>query len=368
MANAVNTNKAAVYDAKLYEAAGINPAKVIPHSRQCCSKAKQADLLPKIRQSLRVLDEEDFIHRGTWYNLPDGLTGELVERMLYYKGELMLFNLADKFYMLPYTLAGNIDCYSQFLEVSPIPFGAAARVDAKGNPLPWVKGLTRKVLYEVVDEPTLDIYEHYCVLLKDYTPQLSETIAPRYQLQEPIISLMSECPCLERTSLITHSGVKGVRVQNEDTSNQVDDAAQAVYGCAISGSAWVPITAPMEFQEIAATGAIDAQSYSMAMQSLDNLRLSLMGCKSGGLFEKGSHMLQSEQDMNEQRCEGVLKDAIARRQNFCDIVNSAFGLNIWYEADDETEQLLTAQQQIEQQQAAANNQGGQPNNDRQLQN
>jgi hypothetical protein len=42
------------------------------------------------------------------------------------------------------------------------------------------------------------------------------------------------------------------------------------------------------------TGAA-AEEFMRSMQSLDNLRLSQLGLDNGGMFQKNSHMLESEQ-------------------------------------------------------------------------
>ena len=60
----------------------------------------------------------------------------------------------------------------------------------------------------------------------------------------------------------------------------------------------------------------------LAMQSLDNLRLSGYGIDNGGLFEKKAHELQSEADINGGPVGLVMQDGLSIRQNFCNIVNS----------------------------------------------
>ena len=69
----------------------------------------------------------------------------------------------------------------------------------------------------------------------------------------------------------------------------------------------------------------------LAMQSLDNFRLSTYGLENGGLFHKKQQMLQSEQEMNDGNTSLVYQDSLTRRQEFCNIVNSIWGLNIWCE-------------------------------------
>ena len=69
----------------------------------------------------------------------------------------------------------------------------------------------------------------------------------------------------------------------------------------------------------------------LAMQSLDNLRLSGYGIDNGGLFEKKAHELQTEADINGGPVGLILQDGLSIRQNFCNIVNSIWGIGIWCE-------------------------------------
>ena len=75
-----------------------------------------------------------------------------------------------------------------------------------------------------------------------------------------------------------------------------------------------------------------ADEFMMALQSLDNFRLSTYGLDNGGLFQKRQHMLQSEEEMNMAGGGSVgliMQDGLSIRQRFCDIVNSIWGLGIW---------------------------------------
>ena len=72
----------------------------------------------------------------------------------------------------------------------------------------------------------------------------------------------------------------------------------------------------------------------MAMTALDNLRLSTYGIDNGGLFLKQAHTLQAEADMAAPNIKSVYQDRLSIRQNFCNIVNSIWGLGIWCEASE----------------------------------
>lgn len=57
--------------------------------------------------------------------------------------------------------------------------------------------------------------------------------------------------------------------------------------------------------------------------------MSLYGLDNGGLFQKKSHMLEAEQEMNAGNVGLILRDSLNQRQTFCNRVNSIWGLGIW---------------------------------------
>ena len=94
-----------------------------PFAKRC-----MCDFKGEIKKNLRVLDEQNAIHRYVWYDLPPGLDGELIERMLYLRGQLAFFYLEplNRFYCLPYALAGDIDVYGRYLKITPLIFAAVS--------------------------------------------------------------------------------------------------------------------------------------------------------------------------------------------------------------------------------------------------
>lgn len=291
------------------------------------------DFKGEIKKNLRVLDEQNAIHRYEWYNLPPGLTGELLERMLYFKGQLAFFYLEDvgRFYCLPYGLSGDTDVYGRYLEIVPLVFnGGKKGGDGKGADKPFVTGFTRRPLYEVpgYDADLLKAMSEGAVLIKDYTPQLSETIIPRAVLIDGVLEMMSECLPMARTALISASGVKGMRVGSDDEADEVREASQAVFESALTGNQYVPVKGMQEFQELGDGSALKVEDFLLDMQALDNFRLSLHGLDSGGLFQKKSHMLEGEQEMNESRSRAALQDGLSLRQAACDIINGTWGIGV----------------------------------------
>lgn len=325
---------AKITDKELMIQAGIDPKTGLPIKLAGPQGATDVGLKSEIARVLRIVDEQDAVNRYTWYNLPDGLTGQLLERMMYYKGQLMFFYIPtdEKFYMLPYALDGNIDVYGKFLRVTPLPY-KGGMTDSKGKELPWISGLVRDPVYEVPTDEDIDI-ENVCVLLKDYTPQNSETIIPRQILNDPIVMAEAEAFPLARTNLVNNCGVEGIRVNDQDSASQVEYANNALVNAALNGRKYIPTVSQIEMQELSGGSAVKSEEYLLYMESLDNFRLSLYGLDNGGLFQKKAHMLESEQQMNGANTGRMLQDGLTLRQNFCDIVNAIWGLGIWCEVSE----------------------------------
>ena len=318
----------------LYQA-GINPKTGLPlkvGSNPCTLK-------DDIKKFLRLIDEEDAVNRYTWYNLPCNITSQELERMLYYRGQLAFFYMKDldEFYFMPYALDGTIDFYGRFNTIHPIPMTSGTD-DANGKAqAEYLAGLKLKCVYGIkidgVDD--IDLYNS-CVLLHDYTKQLSQTIISRQVVNEPLLDTMAECIPYLRTSLILGTGINGMRVADADQEDSVLDAARSLENAALTGKPWIPIVGAAEFQELTPGSAMKSEEFMLAMQSLDNLRLSGYGLMNGGLFEKKAHILESENAVNQSNVGLVLQDGLSIRQNFCNIVNSIWGLGIWCEINEST--------------------------------
>ena len=322
-------------------AAGIDPKTGLPlkNENEIASITKS-----EIKKVLRILDEQDAINRFTWYNLPNGLNSRLIERILYYRGQGMFFKLEERYFFLPYALNGTIDVYGRYTYVTPLPFNGKSTPDGKEKP--FIGGLKRRCIYDVILPETLikdgeidwekidKKQEECCVLLKDYSEQYSQANIPRQTLQDPILDIMAEMFPFLRTSLLNATGVDGMRVGTQDEAANVELASRSINKAALNGKKWIPVVGNIDFQELTSKPVGKAEEFLLTMQSLDNFRLSLYGLDNGGLFQKKSHILEAEQQMNTGTTGLVLRDSLLYRQEFCNIVNSIFGLAIWVEASE----------------------------------
>ena len=192
---------------------------------------------------------------------------------------------------------------------------------------------------ELVENPERYI-KNSCVLLKDYTNGLAQTISPRSNIQTPLLEVMSNIVPYLNTALMNSTGVSGVKVNNADEAAQVAIASASLQGASLNGEKWIAMKGQLDFQDLSNKSVGQVADYLQALQALDNFRLSLYGLENNGVFEKKAHTLQSEQSMNSVGSTSlVLKDGLDIRQRFCNIVNSIWGIGIWCEA---TEQVMGA--------------------------
>lgn len=312
-------------------AAGIDPHTGLPLK---LIGGKPEYLVEDAMRSFRLIDEQNALNRFQWINLPDGLTGNLLERILYYKGQGAFAYLEEekKFVFLPFTLSakgeagGGLDIYGRFKYIQLIQFMGSTDKDTTIE-----LGIPLKARYDIkLDAQDIEDLTESAVILRDYSQQLSQTVLPMALRQEWILRMMAENCAFLRTKLIIGTGVNGLKVNSADQIGDVADLAKGMLKAATSGAPFVGITGGVELQGLEKTnpGSMRSEDYLMSLQSLDNIRLSAYGLDNGGIFEKKAHITNDELAMNGSSVGLVYQDALSRRQEFADIVNSIWGLNI----------------------------------------
>jgi hypothetical protein len=325
MAQYTNKGPRMVDLAPFYQA-GVNPKTGLPLKFGDCGDG--TNLKSDIKRTLRIIDEQNAVNRFKWTNLPCNITGQELERLLYYRGQLcFFFDKATKmFYFMPYALDGPLDFYGRYTYVKPVPFvepGDGASADEKRAHNVMKAYLSQKhlrVLYDIPSEPIEDL-ESVCLLLHDYTKQYSQTIIPRQELNDGILDVMSDCIPFMRTNLLNSTGITGVIVSNQDEAANVELASEQVNKAAIKGKKYVPLMGSPITKDLTGGNLAKSEEFLLAMQGLDNYRLSLYGLDNGGIFQKRSGMLQEEAEMNQGNVGMILQDSLQIRQNFCNMAN-----------------------------------------------
>lgn len=325
---------AKILDIQTMIQAGVDPRTKLPTRLDLEGEA----IKNNFRRAFRVIDEQDAVNRYKWFNLPCDLSSEELERIIYYKGQVCFFYYEelDKFYFLPYALDGTIDFYGRFNSVHPIPFAVGTTEEEKQK-YKDMEVLLSTLRLNVIKDPVLedDLTEEMltkgCVLLHDYTKQLSQTIIPRQELNDCFVDIEAEIIPYMSTALLAGSGIKGMRVADADAADETERASKQIRTSALNKKLYVAMTSAVEFQDLADGSPLKSEEFLLALQGIENIRKGTLGIENGGIFQKKAHKLQSEQNGNESSVATVFQDGLSIRQRFCNIVNSIWGLEIWCE-------------------------------------
>lgn len=322
----------ALYDINWFRTRQLLEAGIDPKTGEPI-KAVGAGLKGQIYENLQQMDRTTALNRYKWYNLPKGITADLIERVLYYRytGALFYIESNKTFYFLPYALSSTgensgsgIDCYGRFEAITPITMGSVDK--------PFIQGLVRIPQYELpLEEITAEDITGKCVILKDYSHGLAQYSTPRAQLQEGILDVEADLIPMARTALQNATGTVGMRVNNQDEMQNVINANAQVQQAALRGQKYIPVVGTMDFQEMTTGTIAQAQDYFQAMQAVDNFRLEQYGLGTNGVYQKQAHMLQEEQNLNASNTAIIYEDGLYLRQEFCRIACLLWGLDIWCE-------------------------------------
>lgn len=332
-------NNAVLPDIKTMIQAGIDPK-----TKQPIRLATDGSLIKEaFKIAFRIVDEQDAVNRYKWFNLPCDLSSEELERLLYYKGQLCFFyfKALDKFYILPYALDGTIDFYGRFSSVHPIPFSVGTtdedkkKFSAKIKEMETLLSTVRlRVVKDVVldDDLTDDMLDNCCVLLHDYTKQISQTILSRQTVNECFVDLEAEILPYLATALLAGTGIKGLRVPDADAAEETNNASEQIRHSALTRKLFVAMTSNgVDFQDLSNGSPLKSEEFLLALQGIENIRKGTLGIENGGIFQKKAHKLESEQNGNNSSVATVFQDGLSIRQRFCNIVNSIWGTEIWCE-------------------------------------
>lgn len=318
-------NNAAIYDTNLYQQAGINPASLILARRlgvdqNCDSK--------RIKEILRINDRQDALTRFVWYNLPKGLKGEDIEKVLFLKGRCAIVKVGERYICLPFTLKGEndsgIDWLSRYKYITLVTMGST---DTDFRKVFGEKAF--EVLYDIEDEMGVDV-ENKAVVIYDYSPEyFSNAITPRAILNDVLLDIESRMFPYAETAVLSKTGVKGIKVTSEAEAEDVQALNSSIKYGALNQETLFGIKAAQDLQDFTNGSQADVSQYLELFQSLENFRKATYGISTGGLMQKQSHMLENESKMNQANNISQGNDALYQRQMACVIFYSLTGIPIW---------------------------------------
>ena len=306
-----------------------------------------SDLFDSTVKSLRIQEEQEYVSCFQWYGIPEDLSTEFLERMMYYKATLVCFYFEPnkKFYFMPYSNGGDLDFYGRMQLLRPLPFYQASDSEKKLAkeknivlPEDLLSNYLLKNINEVVLPGEIENVEKCGVILNDYTPQYSPNspITPRQILNDPLIIEQASILTYIKTNLLAGTGIRGMRVNNNNAKLEALSASKDIENCAKNSFLYVPIVSSVEFQELTSqSNRAPIEEYLMSYQAIDNLRKTRIGIGNNGFYEKKTQMLENELGTRMTEINTVLKNRLHERQRFCIIANALWGTQMWCDYSEE---------------------------------
>lgn len=307
---------------------GIDPKTGLPLK---LGMGKRCNTKDDLKRLFRDQDKRINVNMFEWYNTMLDIKSQDINRLLYYRGQLAFAYLEDleQFVLLPYAIDGNLDMYGRAKYIRLLPFASSSE-DARMKPVEDYLATKRfKVVNTIKTEITKeDLYES-AVILYDYTPQLSYNVIPQSVMNEVLIDLESEIHTYIRTASLNATGTRAVRIQDADQDEVAKASNMSLIEAAQRAELYVPVVGSLDFQELT-SGTSDIPGLLQVAQSIHNLRMSLNGLPSGGVYDKSQYVNNQQASLNQGQIDSalVLQDKLTNREEFCNIVCSIWGLGI----------------------------------------
>lgn len=286
---------------------------------------------PSIEEYRRALDsfmlqKELSVYAGrfVWEGLPKGLNGNLIETMLYYKGQLAFFKSGSKYYILPFVYTGTMNHYGLPEKILPIPFNG--KIEDEKNPKGFIADPKIAVVYP--DEEVYDEYE-VAVVLRERSSLMIGFALPSIVLTDQLRKKLSEHLILVRNNIILSQPMKYVSVETQDKANSVATQFDSLINDVLQGNVIQTIVGHTKLNDVMSEAPkIDAQKLWQSYSSLDALRLEGLGILNTGTFEKHERILQGEIAGKQSESKLVLQDHLAHRETFCKMLKQYFNLDV----------------------------------------
>jgi len=307
------------------------------------------------------------IERFEWKNLPSTLPTDLIERILYFRFKGAFFKFNERYVFLPFTLKGTIDSYGRYNDITPVLFTGQWKMGGDGKfeeDISFVTGKSYKPIYDlpeknITDDPEEEEYdalkhidsiigipdcEKFAVILTDSSLEVSQDFTPMEYLIRPFVEQLTDILVLVNTDLISSAKTFYVVAKDADQKVSIEQEFANLDNRILNGKRIVVVTSPTKLEELTGSSAKDSARYFQSYQSIDNLRKDIIGGDNGGTFMKQEHTTEIETETNSNSSGGsaVMNNALRMRQDFCEIVNSIFGLDVQVDIKGAGDQSLIA--------------------------
>lgn len=273
--------------------------------------------------------------RYRWINIPFGLTQDLIERVLFFRGKGVFYynDKIDKFQFLPFALNGNIDEYGRYLKCNTLPFTGVDTLDGKTEKHPRLVYEDLEIVYDLpYNEETLGYYKNrktVGIILNDNSLSIGQQPIIRSNFVQPVLHLLATLIQIINTAMYGEADHNLIQVENESEYESINAQIDAINFDILKGKRFTPIVGKLPIQPLKTSSTADLEGLFNTFNSLTNFLKSITGVANPGVFDKKAHLLQEEQALNGSNADDVYYNGLRLRQEFCLMVQAYYNYPIW---------------------------------------
>lgn len=292
---------------------------------------------------MREQNMVETLERYMWVNVPFGLTQDLIERLLFFRGKGVLYfnDKVEKFQFLPFALNGVIDEYGRFTKCNTLPFTGVDEEDSSKNKNKKKKSQT--LIYEDLElvydlpynEETFEMAKRrktVGIILNDNSLAVSQQPIIRSNYVKPVLHMMSTLMQIINTAMYGSADHNLIRVENESEFESINNQISAINFDILRGRRFTPIVGKLPIEPIKTSNTANLEGLFNTFNSLTNFLKSITGIANAGVFDKKAHLLQEEQRLNGSNSDDVYYNGLRLRQEFCLMVQAYYNYPIWCES------------------------------------
>lgn len=278
------------------------------------------------------------LERYMWVNLPPGLTQDIVERVLFFRGKGILYynDNVDKFQFLPFALNGLIDEYGRYLKVNTLPFVGVDETENTNNNKKKLEKFVYEELDVVYDLPyTKDMLERIrnrkpCgIIINDNSLGASQSPVIRNLYVLPVLRILSTLIQIINTAIFGCADHSLIQVQSEAELNSLNEQIEAINQDILHGKRFTGVVGAIPIQPLKTNNTANVEGLFQTFNSMTNFLKSITGIANPGVFDKKAHLLQEEQQLNGSNADDAYYNGLRLRQEACILFQAYYGYPTW---------------------------------------
>ena len=251
-------------------------------------------------------------------DLPKGLTSQLINRMLYWRGSLCAFKLGDIVYILPYTIVYGLNAYGMPTKVRPVTFSGQYGVENDRYFLGY-KTLDVDFTGENGDEGAVLLFDSIPIFNNDKP-------IPRAFLNQIILNEMGQTSSKINQNVSVSNKKVLIKAKDRKQADVIRNELSQIFD---DESPYDVIFDEYDATALASPANFFADKLFNILKNWNAMRCFMNGIPSKTFGEeKKERVITDELEGDVEQVESISSLRLQYAKEFCSLVNKKFGLNI----------------------------------------